>query len=771
MKNKFLEIAGVATEEEFYDMFPTQEAFFEAYPEARRMKKGGNVPTNPQLYSRVKSEAKQKFDRWPSAYGSAWLVKEYKNRGGGYRKAQFGGNMNPSNNLGAFQQSVQQNQNPFSGFMQTMNTIKQKKESEGSGGGLSGLVGTAMKFAPMIAGLPPLPMEYGGYMGRGGKMPQWLAEKRFRAAGNQNMMDDYGYRYGGMYMEDGGVTNAQLYAGLPREAKHKTLYDAVKMFGVNPSFSNRKKLFNDMFGGKYTGTAKQNMQLLNMINSGELDMEALANNAPVKQSKKVQKAAEKKAAKEMPKANADDLPLYAKQEIQRERERRAAAGQNPNVIPGGEKDFNLTQEQRYWENEPDLSKRQGVKTEDGWDYSLTPEQQAAGSLDEQYNRMYGSDEPSLDDEMLSAARSMSTTPSREDIEANMPDSRNPNVRALDDEMLAAARSMSTTPSREDIEGAMPPRLPSRRRRAPMPQFVQDQGWSYALTPEQINAGPLSGNSFFPGQNPPPYTYTDENGFIYELSPEQINAGPLGAASFFPGVTDPFGFTPESYVDEDGFTYGLTPEQINAGPLEGDDFFRAGGIPDRYRKMGFSRVGQKKSSNRDGKKWMVLAEKNGDYKVVHGGYEGMKDFSQHGDEKRKDRFWDRMGGRDSARANDPFSPLYWHKKFGTWQEGGQIPPMDIMDIMKRGGSISIDPSKRGTFKAQATRMGMGVQEAANTILNAPEGRYTPAMRRKANFARNFAKQEGGQIMMGDTMELDDAEIQRLMDMGYGVEYID
>jgi hypothetical protein len=44
-----------------------------------------NKPTNPELYAKVKSEAKQKFDRWPSAYGSAWLVKEYKRRGGGYR--------------------------------------------------------------------------------------------------------------------------------------------------------------------------------------------------------------------------------------------------------------------------------------------------------------------------------------------------------------------------------------------------------------------------------------------------------------------------------------------------------------------------------------------------------------------------------------------------------------------------------------------------------------------------------------------------------------
>lgn len=65
----------------------------------------------------------------------------------------------------------------------------------------------------------------------------------------------------------------------------------------------------------------------------------------------------------------------------------------------------------------------------------------------------------------------------------------------------------------------------------------------------------------------------------------------------------------------------------------------------------------------------------------------------------------------------------------------------MDMMKDGG-IYIKPEKRGTFKAQATRMGMGVQEAADKILSAPEGKYSPAMRKKANFARNFAKEYGG-----------------------------
>jgi hypothetical protein len=100
--------------------------------------------------------------------------------------------------------------------------------------------------------------------------------------------------------------------------------------------------------------------------------------------------------------------------------------------------------------------------------------------------------------------------------------------------------------------------------------------------------------------------------------------------------------------------------------------KEGGIPTRYKNMGFSKVGAKKESTRPGKKWMVLAKKGSDYKVVHGGYDGMKDFSQHGSEKRKDRFWDRMGGKNSAKAKDPFSPLYWHKKFGTWQDGGELP---------------------------------------------------------------------------------------------------
>jgi hypothetical protein len=110
--------------------------------------------------------------------------------------------------------------------------------------------------------------------------------------------------------------------------------------------------------------------------------------------------------------------------------------------------------------------------------------------------------------------------------------------------------------------------------------------------------------------------------------------------------------------------------------------KEGGIPERYKNMGFTRVGQKKAG--DGQhKWKVLAKKGDSYKVVQGGYRGMQDFKQHHSEERRDRFWDRMGGKNSSKAKDPFSPLYWHKRFGTWEYGGPVPSSEMY---KDGGMI-------------------------------------------------------------------------------------
>ena len=56
---------------------------------------------------------------------------------------------------------------------------------------------------------------------------------------------------------------------------------------------------------------------------------------------------------------------------------------------------------------------------------------------------------------------------------------------------------------------------------------------------------------------------------------------------------------------------------------------------------------------------------------------------------------------------------------------------------KDGGIYIKPSKRGTFTAAANKRGMGVQEFASKVLANKED-YSPAMVKKANFARNASK---------------------------------
>ncbi|MFN9897538.1 MAG: hypothetical protein ACK55Z_01820, partial [bacterium] len=45
-----------------------------------------NCPTNPSKWSYYKSQAKKKFDVYPSAYANGWASKQYKDAGGGWKK-------------------------------------------------------------------------------------------------------------------------------------------------------------------------------------------------------------------------------------------------------------------------------------------------------------------------------------------------------------------------------------------------------------------------------------------------------------------------------------------------------------------------------------------------------------------------------------------------------------------------------------------------------------------------------------------------------------
>ena len=566
MKDKFLKMAGVKNEQEFYKMFPTEEAFFQAYPQAREMKKGGNVPTNPSLYSRVKSEMKQKFQRWPSAYGSAALVREYKRRGGGYRKAQNGMQMEqmfayPQYNTEAignmqayYQDAVSAaKDNAFGSATRSFTDAMKvgqamQPQDKGASGESSGMDPQA------IAGIAKL---LSGFKD-GGKMPQWLAEARFKAAGKEDMMGQYGYAYGG-----------------------------------DPSLSYMNPMVPQMAAG------------------GDIT-----------------------------------IPLIMQK--------------------GGEPDGGMALGQ------------------------LMSIMEKANKLKEFIN-----------------------------VESDLEPWVNSKITMADDYIDAVSDYM------------------------------------------------MYGQEYDP-----------------DLEGEEE----------------------EEEEEEEEYTMGEMEEMKN------------GGIPQRYKNMGFNKVGVKKKSNRPGKKWMVLAKKGDKYKVVHGGYTGMKDFSQHGSEKRKKNFWNRMGGKNSAKATDPFSPLYWHKRLGTWEKGGEpqnagfqaLPDyvqnkimanmayggdmyggeMDLTNVyemMKGGmpcymcggqkyekGGIYINPANKGKFTESANRAGMGVQEFAKHVLANKED-YSAKQVRRANFARNSAgwkKQMGGAgVNMGDTLELHDDEIQKLIDMGYTVEYLD
>ena len=65
-------------------------------------------------------------------------------------------------------------------------------------------------------------------------------------------------------------------------------------------------------------------------------------------------------------------------------------------------------------------------------------------------------------------------------------------------------------------------------------------------------------------------------------------------------------------------------------------------------------------------------------------------------------------------------------------------------------IHIKPSKRGTFTAAAKKRGKSVQGFASQVLAHKEN-YSPAMVKKANFARNskkFKHADGGELLPND-----------------------
>lgn len=68
--------------EEVHDVFVKVSA------KKKKKSSGKNVPNNPSLWSSCKAQAKAKFDVYPSAYANGWAAKQYKSKGGTWRKAK-----------------------------------------------------------------------------------------------------------------------------------------------------------------------------------------------------------------------------------------------------------------------------------------------------------------------------------------------------------------------------------------------------------------------------------------------------------------------------------------------------------------------------------------------------------------------------------------------------------------------------------------------------------------------------------------------------------
>ena len=79
-------------------------------------------------------------------------------------------------------------------------------------------------------------------------------------------------------------------------------------------------------------------------------------------------------------------------------------------------------------------------------------------------------------------------------------------------------------------------------------------------------------------------------------------------------------------------------------------------------------------------------------------------------------------------------------YNSMKDSGILPTQVLTDGLNeynKGKNIYIKPSKRGTFTAAAKKHGKSVQAFASQVLSNP-GKYSKAMRKKAQFARNASK---------------------------------
>ena len=115
-----------------------------------------------------------------------------------------------------------------------------------------------------------------------------------------------------------------------------------------------------------------------------------------------------------------------------------------------------------------------------------------------------------------------------------------------------------------------------------------------------------------------------------------------------------------------------------------------------------------------------------YNIGEGNYRNSPKMQKGLEEKD----WDTVSKNIDAGYNDKKNPGL--RKRRDYERNLFNTPVEY-----KYGGIHIKPSKRGTFTAAAKKHGMGVQAFASKVL-ANKNNYSPAMVKKANFARNASK---------------------------------
>ena len=115
-----------------------------------------------------------------------------------------------------------------------------------------------------------------------------------------------------------------------------------------------------------------------------------------------------------------------------------------------------------------------------------------------------------------------------------------------------------------------------------------------------------------------------------------------------------------------------------------------------------------------------------YNIGEGNYRNSPKMQKGLEEKD----WDTVSRNIDAGYNDKKNPGL--RKRRDYERNLFNTPVEY-----KYGGIHIKPSKRGTFTAAAKKHGMGVQAFARKVL-ANKSNYSPAMVKKANFARNASK---------------------------------